>query len=63
MNRSFLFALIFLIGVSAAFSQNDWENPNIIGDNKLDPHTTLIPFQNIEQAIKGEIKLSPYYNL
>jgi len=53
--------LIFLIGVSAAFSQNDWENPNIIGDNKLDPHTTLIPFQNIEQAIKGEIKLSPYY--
>ena len=61
MNRSFLFALIFLIGVSAAFSQNDWENPNIIGDNKLDPHTTLIPFQNIEQAIKGEIKLSPYY--
>jgi len=61
MNRLFLF-LLLTAGINA-FSQNDWENPIIIGINKMDPHTTLIPYQTIDQAIRGEMSKSPYYKL
>jgi len=59
MNRLFLFLL--LISGITVLSQNDWENPDIIAINKMDPHSTLIPFQNLNQALKGEIEGSFYY--
>ena len=31
----------------------DWENPAVIGDNKLPPHATLIPFPSVDQALHG----------
>ena len=31
----------------------DWENTEMIGQNKEHGHNTLIPYQNIESALKG----------
>ena len=28
-----------------------WENPEIISENKLPPHATLIPFDDLEKAL------------
>ena len=39
----------------------DWENPEMIGQNKEPPHNTLIPFQDIETALKGKWEDSTYY--
>ena len=40
----------------------DWENSEMIGQNKEPPHCTLIPFQNIESALKGNNEDSMYRN-
>ena len=55
--------LIFvtLILVSCVFAEYDWENQNIIGQNKEPAHCTLIDFPDIKSAIKGDRKSSPYY--
>ncbi|MHA2398824.1 MAG: sugar-binding domain-containing protein, partial [Promethearchaeota archaeon] len=39
----------------------DWENPEIIGQNKELAHNTLIPYQNIKSALKGEADKSIFY--
>ncbi|MBD3212256.1 MAG: beta-galactosidase, partial [Candidatus Lokiarchaeota archaeon] len=39
----------------------DWENPRIIGINKLKPHCTLIPF-NSEESCFISRKKSPYFH-
>lgn len=61
MNRLFLLTFLLLISGSTVLSQSDWEDPNIIGINKMAPHSTLIPYQTLDQAIKGEMSKSPYY--
>ncbi|TFF96997.1 MAG: DUF4981 domain-containing protein [Promethearchaeota archaeon] len=38
----------------------EWENPEIIGINKLEAHNTLIPFDNEESCFDAR-KNSPYY--
>ncbi len=40
--------------------KEDWENPEVIGINKLPAHNTLIPFKNIESAL-GPSEKSVYY--
>jgi beta-galactosidase len=39
----------------------DWENPEIIGQNKELAHNTLIPYQNIKSALKGKVDKSIFY--
>lgn len=40
--------------------KNDWENARIIGQNKEQAHNTLIPFKDLESALKSN-KDSIYY--
>ena len=39
----------------------DWENTDIIGINKEDPHCTLLPYADEESAINNIKSASPYY--
>ncbi|KPL13940.1 MAG: hypothetical protein AMS26_12530 [Bacteroides sp. SM23_62] len=41
----------------------DWEDPEMIGQNKEPPHCTLIPFPNSKLAVLGDRKDSPYFKL
>lgn len=54
-----------LIGFSkyaiAADKPNDWENPQMISLNTEQSHCTLIPYQNINQALKAERFASPFF--
>ncbi|MFC1879128.1 glycoside hydrolase family 2 TIM barrel-domain containing protein, partial [Chloroflexota bacterium] len=43
------------------FFHNDWENPEVVGINKLPGHTTLIPYADFDSALGGEWESSPYY--
>jgi len=49
-----------MTNLSGSNTINDWENSEMIGQNKETPHNTLIPYSNIESALKG-FKNSPYY--
>ena len=49
---------LFLQGYS---QQNDWENPEMIGKNKLPAHNTSISFPNVADAMKVDIKTSSRY--
>ncbi|TFG14401.1 MAG: DUF4981 domain-containing protein [Promethearchaeota archaeon] len=42
---------------------NDWENPKIFGINKEPAHNTLIPFKDIDSALKGFENSSNYMTL
>ncbi|NVM29616.1 MAG: DUF4981 domain-containing protein [Candidatus Helarchaeota archaeon] len=42
-------------------SKNDWENSEMIGQNKEPAHCTLIPYQNREIALERNEKASIYY--
>lgn len=59
---SFILGVFLFLGC-ARVSEYDWENPNIIEQNKLKPHSTYIPYNNIEQALKFDRKLSPNFLL
>lgn len=39
----------------------DYENPTVFERNQTLPHATLMPYENIEQALSGNRKASPYY--
>ncbi len=39
----------------------DWENAEMIGQNKEPAHNTLIPYQDVESALKGIPDASLYY--
>ncbi len=58
MKKTSLF-IVFLFSYLAVFSQkNDWENPRVIGINKVEPHAYFIPFQNKETAKISDYKQS-----
>lgn len=42
---------------------SDWENPEVIGINKLPPHNTLIPFKDIKSSLLPCEKSSYYFSL
>lgn len=54
----FLFS-ISLIGLQAQVE--DWENPQVIGINKLPAHVSIIPFSSFEEAMAGDQEDSPFY--
>ncbi|MHA1932169.1 MAG: glycoside hydrolase family 2 TIM barrel-domain containing protein, partial [Promethearchaeota archaeon] len=39
----------------------DWENSEMIGQNKEPPHNTLIPYQNVKTALNGKHEDSKFY--
>ena len=39
----------------------DWENPEMIGQNKEPGHSTLIPYADVETALEGVRSESPFY--
>ncbi len=39
----------------------DWQNQNVIGLNKISPHSCVIPFDDQTDAIEKGIEASPYY--
>jgi beta-galactosidase len=46
---------------SGACLAQDWQDPSIIGRNKLPPHATLLPFGSLKQARKGQAANSPWF--
>ncbi len=40
---------------------NDWENPEMVGQNKEPGHCTLLPFDDAESALRGSRPDSPNY--
>ncbi|MCP5099710.1 MAG: DUF4981 domain-containing protein [Chloroflexi bacterium] len=40
---------------------NDWENPQIVGINKLPAHVDMVPFVDEPTALSGERSESPFY--
>jgi beta-galactosidase len=38
----------------------DWENPWVIGINKESGHSTLVPYPDVESALKGTPRASPF---
>jgi beta-galactosidase len=42
-------------------AQPEWENPEIFERNQTLPHTTLMPFETIEQALENKRKSSPHH--
>ena len=39
----------------------DWENPEMIGENKEPAHCTLMPYDNMDQAVTGMREASAYH--
>ncbi|PLX05013.1 MAG: beta-galactosidase, partial [Marinilabiliales bacterium] len=62
MKKIFYSVFCFLfISISTSSSQEYWENPQIISENKMDAHVNVIPYNSTEQALKGEKSSSTYY--
>jgi len=67
-------SLLFLIGCNQPqnhitetdltktdWAKPDWENPDVVGINKEPGHCTLVPYPDIETAIKADRKASGFY--
>jgi beta-galactosidase len=46
-----------------ASSNNDWENPQVVGRNKEPGHATLVPYADEAAALSGQREASPYFRL
>lgn len=40
---------------------NDWEDPQIVGINKEQPHCTLMPYESLAKAIEGKLFASKHF--
>ncbi len=59
---SMLYLLVLSsVGVAATDKVNDWENSQMIGQNKELPHCTLIPYADMNRAIAGGRDASKFY--
>jgi beta-galactosidase len=66
MRRLKSYPIIMAVGLlitAGGYSQGkpDWENPEVFERNQTLPHTTLMPFETIEQALVNNRKSSPYH--
>ena len=53
---------LLLAGGATAFAQHpDWENPQMIGQNKEPAHNTLLPYADRASALKGGREDSAFY--
>ncbi|HUU29895.1 MAG TPA: glycoside hydrolase family 2 TIM barrel-domain containing protein [archaeon] len=58
-----LLSLLCIIGQARAQESHDWENPEMIGQNKEPAHVTLVPYQDTETALRGDRSASPFFKL
>ncbi len=62
LKKSFLvLTCLIILPFGYVLGQPDWENPEIFERNQTLPHTTLMPFETIEQALENNRKTSPYH--
>jgi len=54
-------ALTIINSLAILAQQNDWENPKVFGFNKEDGHSTLMPFDSVEDALNKKRVESKYY--
>ena len=61
MKRFCAILLIATVPAGFLFSQlhPDWENPEVFEKNQVPPHTTLMPFDQLDQALEHRPKSSP----
>jgi beta-galactosidase len=57
------FILLFLAFSIAAFAQNDWENEQVIGRNKMPARATSYSFTSEDLALKGDRTQSRFLSL
>ena len=55
-----LFILVFGFQTEAQFHP-DYENPEVFQRNQEPPHATLMPYENLDQAMKNDRKSSPFH--
>lgn len=62
MTKTFLAAcfLFAIISPMAAQDVPDWENPEVTGINKMEPHATMIPFPDERSALEIDWRNSPF---
>ena len=51
------------LAISAGDAPLDWEDPEMIGQNKEPAHATLMPYGDVDAALRGEREASGYYRL
>ncbi|MBP6870734.1 MAG: DUF4981 domain-containing protein [Bacteroidales bacterium] len=64
MHKSYLLFFSFLFSFICQAQQiPEWENPQVTGVNKVQPHATLIPYPDERTAIENVKSKSPFYLL
>jgi beta-galactosidase len=50
-----------LAGLGSESALPDWQNPAVLGRNKLPPHVAVVPFADAESARTRDLRRSPWY--
>jgi len=53
--------VVSFVGAGGFAQVNDWENCQMIGQNKEAPHCTLMPYPDAQSALTAGAEDSPYY--
>ena len=62
MNKQTAFVFLFIfMGILVQGQTEYWEDPTMIGENKEPGHATLIPFDNLDQALLGDKLASAHF--
>jgi len=61
INIRHLILIILSIFYLPIFAQNDWENPQVLDRNREKPHSLLIPYNNLQQALDLNYQASESY--
>mgnify|MGYP000940888267 CR=1 FL=1 len=54
MKQKLFFALTILFITSTAIAQNDWENPQLVSLNAMQPHAYFIPYPSEQSALQKD---------
>lgn len=54
MKQKLFFALTILFITSTAIAQNDWENPQLVSQNAMQPHAYFIPYPSEQSALQKD---------
>jgi len=61
MKKILLIALVICFQSAFAQTNNDWENPQLIDQNKEKPHTSFMLYDKKEDAVVDNFEKSSYY--
>lgn len=54
MKQKLFFALTILFITSTAIAQNDWESPQLVSQNAMQPHAYFIPYPSEQSALQKD---------